>query len=364
MATDDKSPIARDGNPQPDKIEKKEEADAVLPEQSEETLGVLKEFDTNELLEVEEMPESNELQERRKKTKNRLKELSEVESSLDEGSESMEEGGIMDILKEANLSGRHVKFCCSGVLVIGLLVLLIFGGMRGFDYLKNRSGTGTNEVTGEDNGEESNQVYQSTDASIWVAVLIGQKEETYDSAVSSGEEIGINSSNSSELAQKIDDFAKVYESMQVDVNELLDQSYDRRGTLESYITELKYMSSLCDNNLLELNAQTQSLSTLINTVDAEKSTSESKFFAQMNELDAYATAGALEDFVIKSQELVRLKAEYQARKKLISYYESVLEDLSNRITDLELNREALVLGIQVIEVSGSDLNLIIDESQL
>ncbi|MFA5793283.1 MAG: hypothetical protein WC897_05475 [Candidatus Gracilibacteria bacterium] len=361
MPGDDQNPKVDDGIEKLSELKKKEDEEASLPAPSEESLKVLNEFNVGEVLEVEEMPESNELQERRKKTKNRLKELAEVDSTPQEDASFEEEGGIMDILKEANLSGRHVKFCCGGVLALALILAIIFGGFKGLSYLKNRTVV---PDPGEASDSGNSDGYDVTDSSIWVAVLVGEKELAPDGATSSGENLGEGYPGSSELARKIDDFGSIYESMQVDINELLDQSIDRTSVLDSYTKELKYLNNLGENNLFELNAQASSLVALFDEVDGEKGNAESKFFDRMKELDAYASAGALEDFIVKAEQSVRLRAEYQARKKLISYYESIIVDVGARISDIEFNREALIKGIQVVDVSGSDINLIIDESEL
>ena len=80
------------------------------------------------VFEVEDMPESNELQERRRKTKSRLQELSNTEGENPDAEEGAfeEESGLMDLLREANLSTRHLKFCCSGVLLVAVLIGLFF----------------------------------------------------------------------------------------------------------------------------------------------------------------------------------------------------------------------------------------------
>lgn len=69
----------------------------------------------------------------------------------------------------------------------------------------------------------------------------------------------------------------------------------------------------------------------------------------------------LNDFVDVSQEQVEIKAQYQSRQKLYELIYNALLYLNARIEDVTLNKEALVKGVQVVDVRGSDLELIFDE---
>jgi hypothetical protein len=336
-------------------------------ELSKDSQNLLKEFDQANL-EVADMPESNELQERRRKTKNRLRELSEVgDPEVHEGGGQAfenEEGGLMDLLKEANLSKRQVGFCCGGVLVVFLLVGLIYGGIKVWN---SWPASAPDEVIPQETTTtpppEDTSVSSTPDTSLTAGIMVGQSTAA-DSTTGLGEDIGSTSQNEDELTQLIADFSKMYEAMQVDVNQLLDQSTDRNKALADYEQQLNYLLYLGKQNEQKLIDESSALVAQYQNIEDQKATQETRFFDRLRNLDAFASTAALNSFVADGQEVVKLRAHYMARQKLLAYYQQVLESLSARIADVQLNEHALIEGVKVVDIQGSDINLIIDESQL
>ena len=54
------------------------------------------------------------------------------------------------------------------------------------------------------------------------------------------------------------------------------------------------------------------------------------------------------------------KARYKAIGNMTHMYGQILRKMRVRIRDIELNREALITGVKVFDVKGSDLELILD----
>lgn len=323
---------------------------------------VLKNFDA---FEVEDMPESNELQERRRKIKNQLKELEvDPRNSGDEAFASDEEGGFLDILHEAGLGARQFKFCCGGVLVLLVFVGLLYGGFRlltGVDWSFPDFG-GDEEPPVETPSEEDPS--DVPDATLWLGMDLGATEFVNSGSTETGEDLGLSSNRDDSLQNHVNAFSRIYEAARTDVNELLNQSSNRREALEVYQNELLFYYQ----DALDAQAVLEQESTLLTkqyaAVEDEKNTQEALFFEELNSLDAYASTTALNAFVGYSQELIRLRAHTMARESLLSYYENLLPFVEAKIRDIELNEEALVKGIKVVEVDGSDLNLILNEEDL
>ncbi len=355
--------------------EKKEEPVSDLELKDEASQNLLKSF------EVEAMPESNELQERRRRTKNRLQELADVkpearEATADEG--DMEGGGLMDLLKEANLTPRHLKFCCGGVLVVLVLGGLIYGLVKGFGSVDIGSwwedlSWGSDEPAtpeqpetpvsdDEDPGDSATSVYP--DPSIAVGMLIGESETSGMDEPNAGENIGLDASTGNDLEDSINDFSRVYEAVQVDVNELLNDATDRREALKDYEDELGYLLSVARRNQDRLADQLDLLEEQFSKQEDLKDAQEEFFFDRLADLDAYSSGAALDEFIAYSQEVIRLRAHFQARERLLGFYENVIPVVETKLRDLELNEEALVKGVTVIQVDGSDLDLVIDEGDL
>ncbi|MFA4815328.1 MAG: hypothetical protein WC653_04515 [Candidatus Gracilibacteria bacterium] len=332
--------------------------------------NVLDELEDAGGLEVEDMPESNELQERRRKTKSRLKELSNVEGENADGDVfGEEEPGVMDLLREVNLSARHLKFCCGGVLGIAILIGLFFGGRTLLNYWQGRSeGTpeedGTTEGEQEQTGLRPGEDYSFLDPSILSGILVGEDEPEEDPATQAGENLGDTVGAGDALSMSINDFAKIFESLQVDVNEMLNQTSDRSGALKDYENELGYLIYLAEQNLEDLSKDSDNLVQQFTMVEETKAEQEARFFEKLSDLDTPAAIGALDTFIAEGEEIVRLRAQYNARQKLISFYEQALEVLKFRLNDIQLNEEALVKGVQVVDLEGSTLNLIIEENEL
>ena len=193
---------------------------------------------------------------------------------------------------------------------------------------------------------------------------MGEDEPEEDPATEAGENLGDNTESGDALTTAINDFAKIFESLQVNVNELLNQSSDRSGTLTDYENELNYLIYLAGQNLETLKEDSDSLVQKFNAVEESKAEQEARFFAKLADLDAPAAIGALDVFIAEGEDIVRLRAEYNARQKLISFYEQGLETLEFRLNDIQLNEEALIKGVQVVDLEGSTLDLVIEENEL
>lgn len=354
-----------------EKVLKPEEE--ALPSEKKEALEladaeVLKQFDA---FEVEDMPESNELQERRRKIKNQLRDL-DVETNADASAKAFseeDEGGFLDILKEAGLGVRQLRFCLGGLFLLGLLSLLIYGGIRffsgsdfSFDFFESDTSVEP-PISNEDEGS-NHTVNAYPDSTLWSGMDLGGLDSIDNETLDSGEDLGLEGNGDESLERHINEFSKMYEAAQVDVNELLNKSSNRREALQDYVDELNFYLHLGVQGREELQEESATLTRAFSTVEDRKNEKETLFFEKLDSLDAYASTAALNSFVGYSQELIRLRAHYLAREKLLSYYEQVLPYVETKIRDIGLNEEALVKGIQVVEVEGSGLNLIQQESDL
>lgn len=316
-------------------------------------------------LEVETMPESSELQRRREMTKKRLQELANAadDQSMHEPFEG-EEGGLKEILKEANLSARHFRFCCGGILIVALLSALIFAAVTFIDF----SGDGGSKDVKDDKGKDDDGItdespLEDLDPGIHSGIQIGEESFSRDPGPALGEELGEQDIVDEEFASLVHDFAQIFNSMETDVNELLNQSSDRTEALTDYASLLNFNLYLGRQNVETLEAQMEDLEQSFVAVENEQDEAELDFFDDLRNLDANGSSASLDRFIGFSEEVVELRAEYRAREKLLEYYEAVLVAVELRIADIEFNREALIKGVQVVDIEGSDLDLIIDESE-
>ena len=208
-------------------------------------------------LEVERMEASDELERIRNKSADQVHDQTDI---LDGDSSSStafgEDGsGIMDLLREANLSPRHLRFCCGGIFLVLLLIGFIFGGLKFSQWLSDRPEKVDSEPTvvieepeqvEPDDDDDSPFVeideIKYTDGTVYAGLMLGQELTEEDPAVEAGEILGEELVSNDSLALAITTFAELFDALQVDVNELLDQSRDRQDTLDDYVSELKYLS--------------------------------------------------------------------------------------------------------------------------
>ncbi len=311
-------------------------------------------------LEVEEMNESKELRERRESMRKRVQES--VVNATDEPKEALltaQGDGFSDLLKEANLSPRHIRFCCSAILGVavlaGLILLLV-------NFIQNRPVRIPDPI--EEPTQEDPAYEDAEDSSVLSSFLVGSDKGELDVATIINEEIGTEPEITLGFAGYLTDFKRMYETMQVNVPQLLDQSRDRTSTLDGYIQQLKIYIFMAEQNLQEMGAEDARLVDEYNAIEREKNQAEAQFFATIQELDAARTDSALRVFTQHAQALVAVRAQHQAYQKLIGYTQNLLPAMELRLQALELNREPLIKGVQVVHIDGVDLDLIIDENDL
>jgi hypothetical protein len=258
---------------------------------------------------------------------------------------------------------------------VAFLVGLIFGGVRFVQWWGDRpERVKPVEVVEEPVQEEPvedpstfteiDDELKYIDGTVYSALMLGEYEPEEDPAVDAGGLLGEELVSDDSLATSINLFSELFQALQVDVQDLVNQSSDRRDTLEDYTNQLKYLSSRGQTELEDLRTYTDNLARQFEEVEAEKNLFEERFFEDLANLDSYGATANLNEFIVHGEQIVSIRAQYLARLKMIEYYELVLDAMERRITDIELNEEAIVKGIQVVEIQGSDIDLIIQEDEL
>lgn len=321
---------------------------------------------------------------------------SDLEKELEPKGELLEHENFSQrlekLLAEANLTPRHLKFCCGGIIFVIVVIILAFVVgpkllKNGIPFFNNDSGDSTvvEDMTPVENIstwnieippiENMNTVepQQVITGPVWVnpsvygGLLLGEPtplptgETGVNVGVSLGEELP--ASEGSQFQVFLSDFEDLYNLYYVDVNALLDGSNDRAKTLDDHILTLKdhyNQGAITYQTLGEIKAQ---LKVEYDGIEIDKQIYETQFFDEMKVFDGATAEEALAQFVELKQEQVELKAQYFAFGRLEYNYETVLDSLLPLISDFEMNREALIAGVQVVDVLNSDLDLILSESK-
>lgn len=166
------------------------------------------------------------------------------------------------------------------------------------------------------------------------------------------------------------DFVNVYveyvdtlEHMQslykTDVYKLLDQTTKRDVALLKHIDELKAMKDKGLRIQEQIGINLDDLKVSFESLNGEKNKGETDFFAALSDLQGQKSDTLLKQFIEVSQKQVALKARIAALTKLQAYYVTALMRLDKRLEAIDKNRDPLIQGIRVVDVPGSDLDLII-----
>ena len=67
-------------------------------------------------------------------------------------------------------------------------------------------------------------------------------------------------------------------------------------------------------------------------------------------------------FLEYSRYSTEIKADFNAKKTILNMINNVLKFLKPRYEDISLNKEALIEGVHVIDVKGSDIDIFIKEN--
>lgn len=339
-------------------------------EETHESLPAMEIPQLDQPIEVAEMSESQELQRRRQSMRNKLEESSVMQASEDAPDEELfdSDGGLMDMLREANLKPKHLRFCCGGILFLFIVPFMVFQAWQWWQARPDAPIVKAPVVV-EQPVETDEPVavpdVVPPDVSLQAAFIVGDVNTELDIATQIGGSLGVpDEVGTEDFGGLIQEFKAGFELMKVNVIALLNQAKDREEALDAYEQELGFRLFQAKENLSTLEEQMEDLQGKIAALEPQKAESENEFFTDLTDLDSFGSVASMETFIGYSQQLIEFKADLQARAKLASFYQDLIPVMELRAKDIDLNREALVKGIQVVDIQGSDIELIIDESAL
>lgn len=262
-----------------------------------------------------------------------------------------------EFLQELNLSRKHLIY---GIVFLILLVVLVFGGIAGFRYYKNKKAETPlppkppTEISTEETG-----VLQTADVGKLV-ILSGKS--IGDTGLMTAISIGTQPIGITRIAGYIMTFRRLQNAYATDINELLNKATDRRARLRSHLALLRKLQEEGNENLVNIKTEIEVIKVSYEPERQRQEETDLNFFEQLNALNAQTTEEILDEFVVVSQRVIAYRARFKALQKIAAFYEEALPKLLNRIRDIELNEEPLVTGIKVYDVRGSDLQLILPVS--
>lgn len=279
---------------------------------------------------------------------------------LAEQTELDEDGGFgeqMDeFLHELNLSRKHIFY---GIGCLVVIIVLIFGGIYGYRYYKNHRGEPEIPASSPPPVEVPKDETGIPSTSDVGQVKIVTAEMIGSTGIPATAKIGEELEGAEAIAKYIMLFRRLQNAYSVKIDELLSKATDRRSRLESHLALLRKLHADGTEALKKIQIEIQEIEVKYEPFRVKQDETDANFFEQLEALNAQTSEILLKEFIGASQEVVAFKARFKALQKIASFYESGLPRLDRRIKDIELNKEALITGVKVYDVGGSDVQLIV-----
>jgi|GEM_PF-5326353 len=169
--------------------------------------------------------------------------------------------------------------------------------------------------------------------------------------------------DANDFMRYINDLRALVSAYDVDVYKMLDQTTDREKGLNDYQAQMDTLMATATQNVKEINADIDDLKVSYDSLNADKSQSETDFFTALQGLAAQKSNFLLQSFIDVTQKQEALKARESALVSLLNYYSSAIKNLQIRIVSIKQNHAVLVQGIHVINIPGANLNIILPDNQ-
>lgn len=299
--------------------------------------------------------------------------------------ESDDDRGFWDMLEEAGVSKKSVVMIILVFLgIIGVVFFLLFWRFGGSDSGTTTSIVEVVDVSESENSEvvipsDFNQIFAlsglvnsyifGTEFSAARGVLpglalnpvsYGGSTVGVDSAISAGTS---EMSGKEALVARINLLREIENARKVDLYEYLNKFVDRRQALQDHLEILNGLVLRAESEKTVVSQEMSSINSSYDASSEQKSKYEMSFFESLNSLYGETAYNNLELFIEASQKQIKEKAYYNSLVKINELLNSAISALSPRIRDISVNADALIKGVKVFEVHGSNIDAIIIQNQ-
>jgi len=181
-----------------------------------------------------------------------------------------------------------------------------------------------------------------------------------DSSISAGTyEVG----DKETLVLRIDLLREIENARKVDLYEYLNKFVDRRQALQDHLEILNGLVFKAESEKAAVMQEMTAINSSYEASSEQKVKYETGFFDSLNSLYGETAYNNLELFVEVSQKQTKEKAYYNSLVKINELLSSAISALSPRIRDISVNADALIKGVKVFEVHGSNIDAIIIQNE-
>lgn len=285
---------------------------------------------------------------------------------------------VKKVLGKSKITKKYIIVVVAGCFGFIILVVILIFALR---FILSLGEWVSEEEPAEEEAVTEEIAEEAVDSSVETGAKLGadaisEEEVALDSSLESGILLGGlrfvleiegsvlgDFSDLGEVARQLEQLEKLMAIYKMNVNEVLSASDNRAKALEEHLALLKqaYDEGRAIYDYLE--EEITKYKGQYNANIPVKDSAELTFFDSVKLFDGEAVQESLNQFVELAGLQADLKAQYLARVKLRGLYFEVLKRMKPIIKDIELNQEALALGIKIIKVPGSKLDLVVPEKE-
>ncbi len=144
-----------------------------------------------------------------------------------------------------------------------------------------------------------------------------------------------------------------------DVYHLMDMSLNRRTAINAHLTDMYELILNAEAAVVEMEVELARLERQYEDVISEKALHEDSFFLSMDQLLGQDAYDFMQLFISLEQEAAEVKALYNSYVTVGDMMLSSIDFLSPRYDDILVNTEALIKGVKIFDIPGSDIDAII-----
>lgn len=260
------------------------------------------------------------------------------------------------IQKESiRITKKRVVYSCG--VVIGIVALIVVGiFILNFFKEQNKIPRGVEQV------QEAGGNY-GVISSYLLGVQFSKNANILKYSNYSGALFALELGQVSYVGGQYADYMEVLRQMQniydTNVYDLIDMSSDRRALLKDHLAKMQALIDRGEGIYYDIVDKMTRLNDQYGSLTVLQTQSENAFFEAVRNLQSENASAYMNSFVNVSQEMVQVKAYFGAYKSFKAMFANSVNALKPRYQDILLNEEAIIQGIYVFDVPGSDIGAII-----
>ena len=218
------------------------------------------------------------------------------------------------------------------------------------------------EVPVVDQGSEEDEQDVEEPSGVVTSGEVGNdKPEVLESeAIELGYIVGIGEQSTNSLSAYVRTYRELRAVFNTDLFAYLSVVEDRESAYDEYLLRFKGTYQKALNSIQDLEVEILEYRNRVARVEAELEEVENMFFGEVEALNSEAVPELLKTFQEVGRQEVVITSELKARQAILDRYNNVENVVADRITAIELNRDAFIKGVQVVDYRNIDLDLVVE----